>query len=157
MNYTAVSSVSSATPMSLKRSAGTAGMEVGTETSGGKRRRVQMASTKETTTALIIQNERYASNKFSGSFGISHAINLLVQGENLCDHTTLLVDTIPQMSACGPLGSTGRGRYFRRASASSRTFHLCWSYFLSSSDLDVVSGDRFRSSAQKIALFHCTP
>ena len=69
----------------------------------------------------------------------------------------LVVNTHLQMTACGSLGSTGRGLFSHRASASSRIFRLCWSCCLSCNDLDVVNGDGFRSSARRTALFRCTP
>ena len=72
---------------SSKRSAGAAGMEVGDETSGGKRRRVQEDSIEAAIQTLEVQNEVYAREKFSDSLCISHVLNLFVESEDQHAHT----------------------------------------------------------------------
>jgi len=52
--------------MSSKRSASAAGMEVGDETSGSKRQRVQEDPIEAAIQTLEVQNEMYARERFSG-------------------------------------------------------------------------------------------
>jgi len=62
-------------------------MEVGDETSGGKRRRVQEDSIEAAIQTLEVQNEVYAREKFSDSLCISHVLNLFVESEDQHAHT----------------------------------------------------------------------
>jgi len=85
---TAVFLTTSMTAGSSKRSAGAAGMDSSAGTSGRKRQRTQKNSGK-TTQTLSEQAGRYAGEKFSDSFSISHVLNLLVEGENRHVHKWL--------------------------------------------------------------------
>ena len=73
--------VSSATLQWLKRSASVAGMDNSAVTSGIKRRRVGVDVIKDTMSDLAAQNDMYAAEKFSNSFGISHVLNSFVESE----------------------------------------------------------------------------
>ena len=69
-----------------KRSAGAAGIEIGDETRG-KRRRVQEDSIEAAMQTLEVQNEVYVREKFSDSLYISHVLNLFVESEDHHAHT----------------------------------------------------------------------
>ena len=91
MSYTAASSVALVSP---NWSASAVGGDAGKVASGGKSKIVKKAKTKKATTektttektkkttqTLADQNGIYAAEKFSGSFSISHVLNLLVESE----------------------------------------------------------------------------
>jgi len=74
--------VSSATLASSKRSASVAGVEASAGSPGSKRQRVEKDATETTTQSLTFQANAHVAKKFSGSFSVSHILNLHVMGEN---------------------------------------------------------------------------
>ena len=82
--------VSSTTLVSFKRSASTAGMEIGAGISGGKRQRTKEGIISMNRQSLAERDGIYSAEKFSDSFSISHVLNLLVKSESYSNHTASL-------------------------------------------------------------------
>ena len=130
-------------------------MGADTETLGSKWQRVKN-NHKKTCEKVATQVGKYAIEKFSDSFSISHILSLLVESEDHHAHMAHQL-THSQVTACGFRRSTGKVPSFRGASVSSRICLLHSSSSSSYSGLGAANGDISPNLPQRTILFCYTP
>ena len=142
-------------PVSSKQSASAAGMGTDTEALGSKQQWVKN-NHKKTCEKFTTQVGKYATEKFSDSFSISHILSLLVESEDHHAHMAHQL-THSQVTACGFRRSTGKVPSFRGASVSSRICLLHSSSSSSYSGLGAANGDISPNLLQRTIPFCYTP